>query len=77
LRGKPAEQLAAAAAGVPTPFDIPGITLGVFPVGLIVTGAWALFFFVAVGFGTVARIQWRDEYRRAVRQQKVDNVRRL
>jgi len=77
LRGKPAEQLAAAAAGVPTPFDIPGMTLGVFPTGLIITGAWTLFVFAAVGFGTVARSQWRDEYRRAVKQQKVETVRRL
>jgi hypothetical protein len=77
LLGNPQEQLAAAAAGLPTPFAIPGVSLGVFPVGLIVTGTWMVLFVTAVGLGTLGRIQFRDQYRRAIRAQKEELQRRI
>ncbi|MCJ1439288.1 hypothetical protein MMC27_008680 [Xylographa pallens] len=46
------------------PFVLPGVTLGIFPVGLIVTGAWAVLFFLVVGLGTIGRINTRSTYRR-------------
>jgi hypothetical protein len=77
LLGNPQEQLAAAAAGLPTPFALPGLALGVFPVGLIVTGTWMVLFVTAVGLGTLGRIQFRDQYRRALRAQKEESQRRI
>jgi hypothetical protein len=47
-------------------FVLPGTTFGIFPVGLIVTGAWTLLFFVAFGLGTLGRIRHRDIYRKRV-----------
>lgn len=47
-------------------FVLPGTTLGIFPVGLIVTGAWTLLFFLAFGLGTLGRIRHRDIYRKRI-----------
>jgi hypothetical protein len=47
-------------------FVLPGRTLGIFPVGLIVTSAWTVLFFVAFALGTYGRIRHRDMYRRRV-----------
>lgn len=47
-----------------TAFVLPGVTLGFFPVGLVVTGAWALLFIVIVGVGTIGRINIRTSYRK-------------
>jgi len=77
LLGKPQLQIAAAAAGLPTPFDVPGLSLGIFPVGLIVTGSWMLIFFSVVGYGTFGRMQYRDQYRRAIKSQKEEAQRRI
>ncbi|KAK2784578.1 hypothetical protein FQN53_008405 [Emmonsiellopsis sp. PD_33] len=50
-----------------TEFVLPGTTLGIFPTGLIITGAWTVLFFIAVGYGTLGRMQFRDHYRRRVK----------
>src|SRR5579871_2647073 len=57
ILGKPSQELAVAQAGSPTPYVVPGLSLGVEPIGLIVTGIWTLIFTVAVGLGTLGRIQ--------------------
>ncbi len=52
------------AAASPTPFVMPGTTLGAFPTGLVITSAWAiigLFFFV---WGTFGRYKFREQFRR-------------
>lgn len=54
---------AAAAAAKAVAFALPGTTLGIFPVGLIVTSIWALLFVGAVGYGTWERIQFRQQFR--------------
>lgn len=54
---------AAAAATKAAAFTLPGTTLGIFPVGLIITSIWALIFLGAVGYGTWGRIQFRDQFR--------------
>ena len=46
------------------PFVLPGTTLGIFPVGLIITGVWTLLFVVVVGLGTFGRLQFRKAFRR-------------
>lgn len=52
------------AISIAVPYKLPGVTLGIFPTGLIITGAWTLIFFVAYGFGTLGRIKYRDAYRK-------------
>ncbi|PGH12113.1 hypothetical protein AJ80_06834 [Polytolypa hystricis UAMH7299] len=47
-----------------TKFVLPGTSLGIFPTGLIITCVWSLLFFVAIGYGTYGRMQFRDHYRR-------------
>jgi hypothetical protein len=54
---------AAIAAANAAAFTLPGTTLGIFPVGLIITSIWALLFLAAVGYGTWGRIQFRDQFR--------------
>ncbi|KAL8760679.1 MAG: hypothetical protein Q9184_003148 [Pyrenodesmia sp. 2 TL-2023] len=69
--GIPASSAAANAGD----FELPGRTLGIFPVGLIITGAWTLLFVATVGYGTVERIRFREAYRRRVRYRKAANAR--
>ena len=77
ILGQPAEELPAAGAGSPTPFVVPGLSLGVEPVGLVVTVAWTVIFTVAVGLGTLGRIQFREQYRRQLRDQRDEGVQRF
>ena len=44
-------------------FTMPGKTLGIFPIGGIITGAWIVLFVTAFGLGTIGRIASRKEYR--------------
>ena len=46
------------------PFVVPGLNILIFPIGAIITGIWAVLFFAVVGYGTVGRMQFRDQYRR-------------
>jgi hypothetical protein len=77
ILGKPAMELAAGQAGSPTPFVVPGLSLGVEPVGLVVVGTWTVIFTVAVGLGTLGRIQFRDQYRRQLRDQRDEGIQRF
>ena len=54
---------ATAAATKAAAFTLPGTTLGIFPIGLIITSIWALMFVGVVGYGTWGRIQFRDQFR--------------
>jgi hypothetical protein len=69
LLDKPAEKIAAAAQGLPTPYIVPGLSLGVFPTGLIVTSIWLAFFIGIVGLGTLGRMQFREQDRKEYRAQ--------
>lgn len=69
LLDKPAAKIEAAAQGLPTPFILPGLSIGVFPTGLIIVSIWTLFFLAIVGLGTLGRINFREEYRTAIRAQ--------
>lgn len=44
-------------------FILPGTQILIFPVGLIITGTWALLGIAAYGFGTVERWRFREIYR--------------
>lgn len=58
---KPASALAAVAKA--SIFVLPGTTLGIFPIGLIVTASWALLFILTFGLGTIGRMRYRSLYR--------------
>ena len=68
-----ASSLAAAVA----PFKLPGTNLAFFPIGLVITCVWAGFFILAVGFGTIGRIQFREQYRRRVKTEAARGVRTI
>ncbi len=51
-------------AGETIAFVLPGVQIMIFPIGLIVTSAWLLVGLVAVGFGTVQRMNFREQFRR-------------
>jgi hypothetical protein len=77
LLNNPAEKIIAAAQGLATPYSVPGISLGVFPTGLIVTSAWMLVFFSTVAYGTMGRIKFRDQYRRDIKAYQTSGIRRI
>ena len=62
--GAAAPTAIAAAIQTASAFVVPGVTLGIFPIGLIVTSAWSLIFIAAIGYGTYGRIRFRENYRR-------------
>lgn len=45
-------------------FQVPGIRIMIFPVGLIVTSLWLTLFVGVVGFGTFQRMNYREQFRR-------------
>ena len=58
-----ARKVAQASAANP-PFVLPGTTLGIFPVGFVITGVWTVLFVLAIGLGTLGRLQFRKAFRR-------------
>lgn len=50
-------------------FVMPGTTLGIFPVGLVITGSWAVAFVAVVGYGTLGRLRFREQYRRRIKRE--------
>ena len=63
-----AAQAAAASAAANAAFVLPGTTLGIFPIGLIITSAWAGIFIAVLAYGTFGRIQFRESYRRRMKR---------
>ena len=47
-------------------FVLPGTHILITPVGAIVTGVWALLLATTIGYGTVKRMQFKEQYRRRV-----------
>ena len=60
-----------------TPFQLPGTNLAFFPVGLVVTMVWTGSFILAVGLGTIGRIQFREQYRRRVKREMANGMRTI
>ena len=59
-----AARTSALAAASATPFVLPGTTLGIFPISLIITGAWTVLLVLTIGLGTYGRVQFRRSFRR-------------
>ena len=45
-------------------FVLPGVSLMVYPIGLIITGLWTLVGFSVISFGYFERVSYRDQFRR-------------
>lgn len=45
------------------PFVVPGLNILIFPIGGIITGVWAILFIGTISYGTVGRMQFRDQFR--------------
>lgn len=72
-RAAAASHLAAANAK----FVLPGTTLGIFPIGLIITSAWAGIFISVLAYGTFGRIQFRESYRRRLKRSVAGGIRTI
>jgi hypothetical protein len=58
-------------------FVMPGRTLSIFPVGLIITGVWTVMFLVTISVGTVDRVRFREAYRRRMKRELGQATRRI
>jgi hypothetical protein len=57
-------------------FVLPGVHILIFPIGAIITGVWTVLFIATIAYGTVGRMQFREQYRRrAARANKADMAR--
>ncbi|KAI9841974.1 MAG: hypothetical protein M1837_007540 [Sclerophora amabilis] len=59
------------------PFVLPGVTLGIFPVGLIITCTWAALGIAVVSWGTIGRYKFRHHYRRRKRRGNATDFRKI
>lgn len=60
-----------------TEFLIPGRTLGIFPVGFVISMIWTFSFVVVIGLGTVDRIRFREAYRRRLERERTVGMRMI
>lgn len=58
------------------PFVVPGLNILIVPIGLIITSIWTVLFVGTIAYGTVGRMQFREQYRRrSARAEKGDLAR--
>jgi hypothetical protein len=58
------------------PFVVPGLNILIVPIGLIITSIWTVLFLGTIAYGTVGRMQFREQYRRrSARAEKGDLAR--
>ena len=46
------------------PFILPGMNILIFPIGGVITSIWAVLLIGTIGYGTLGRIRFRDQFRR-------------
>jgi hypothetical protein len=59
------------------PFVVPGLNILIFPIGGIITGTWAVLLIATIGYGTVGRMQFREQYRRRTARANKGNMARI
>lgn len=69
-----AASLASPIVAAASVFVLPGTTIQIAPVGLIITCIWSGLFLLAVGGGTIGRYQFRVHYRQRVQRAMVSNA---
>lgn len=47
-----------------SPFIVPGLNILIFPIGGVITGIWSILFIGTIAYGTVGRMQFREQFRR-------------
>lgn len=72
-----ANSSAQSSSGGTTEFLLPGRTLGIFPVGFVITMIWTFFFVVVIGLGTFDRIRFREAYRRRLKRERTVGMRMI
>ena len=75
--GRPSSPPAQSSAARATEFLIPGRTLGIFPVGFVITMIWTFFFVLVIGLGTFDRIRFREAYRRRLERERTVGMRMI
>ncbi|KUI57833.1 hypothetical protein VP1G_05184 [Cytospora mali] len=58
------DQVVAGLANGTVAFVLPGVNLLIFPIGLVITGAWFVIGLVVISFGFYERVQHREAYRK-------------
>ncbi|KAK0723398.1 hypothetical protein B0T26DRAFT_642955 [Lasiosphaeria miniovina] len=58
-------------------FVVPGMQILIFPVGLIITGAWTLLGVAAYAYGTYSRYQFRDQFLKRMQTLEKSNTPRI
>lgn len=58
------DQVVAGLANGTVAFVLPGVNLLIFPIGLVVTGAWFVIGLAVIGLGFYERVQYRETYRK-------------
>jgi hypothetical protein len=60
-----------------SPFVVPGMTIMIFPIGGIITGIWTILFCATIAYGTVGRMQFREQFRRRAAQATKGSLSRI
>ncbi|ESZ92861.1 hypothetical protein SBOR_6769 [Sclerotinia borealis F-4128] len=60
-----------------SPFVLPGLNILIFPIGGIITGVWAILFIATLSWGTIGRIQFRDQFRSRTARATKGNMSRI
>jgi len=59
------------------PFVVPGLNILIYPVGGIITGIWTVLFIATLAYGTIGRMQFREQYRRRSARANETNTARI
>jgi hypothetical protein len=59
------------------PFVVPGISILIFPIGGIITGIWTVLFCATIAYGTIGRMQFREQFRRRTATAQKSNLARI
>lgn len=58
-------------------FRTPGTQILIPPIGAVITGTWVVLMLLTIGYGTIGRIGFRDQFRRksgAAREKKINRL---
>ncbi|TGO37860.1 hypothetical protein BHYA_0087g00190 [Botrytis hyacinthi] len=60
-----------------SPFVVPGLNILIFPIGGVITGVWAILFIGTISYGTIGRMQFRDQFRSRTARASKENMSRI
>ncbi|KAI9649765.1 hypothetical protein NHQ30_002346 [Ciborinia camelliae] len=59
------------------PFVVPGLKIFIFPIGGVITGVWAILFIATLSYGTIGRMQFRDQFRSRIARATKGDISRI